>query len=337
MRQLLLPIFLLISSNVFAQNITYPSPLLLLDDFFSHHIIIAEKSTHQLHLYKNNNGSGELVKSYQMATGKVAGNKIFQGDHRTPEGIYQITDFITNKQLLQRYGKEGLIYGVGAFVLNYPNPIDSNLKKTGSGIWLHSTNDETRIDKGLDSRGCVVIANKDLKEVSEYIELNKSMIVIVQNLNFLQEKTWNTNKKELQDTFDSWLSAWRAKNIEDYIKFYDQQEYKDKTRGNYQQFKNYKKSVFSLPGAPEINATNLTILNTDEYAIIVFKQDYKSFNINDIGKKTLYLKKNDRYEWKIVAEIWSSLGEDKFSSSPFKPSMRFFNTPTNSDVILTNK
>ena len=26
------------------------------------------------------------------------------------------------------------------------------MKKTGSGIWLHSTNDETRIDKGLDSK-----------------------------------------------------------------------------------------------------------------------------------------------------------------------------------------
>ncbi len=49
--------------------------------------------------------------------------------------------------------------------MNYPNPIDQRLKKTGGGIWLHSTNDETRIEKGLDSRGCVVAANNDLKEI----------------------------------------------------------------------------------------------------------------------------------------------------------------------------
>ena len=47
------------------------------------------------------------------------------------------------------------------------------------GIWLHSTNDETRIDKGLDSRGCVVAANNDLKEIAQFVELDKTNIVIV--------------------------------------------------------------------------------------------------------------------------------------------------------------
>ena len=145
-----------------------PSSLLLLDDYFSHHIIIAEKSTHTLHLYRNDKGTPVHLKSYKMATGKKPGDKIFQGDHRTPEGIYFITDFIPRQELLDRYGKEGEIYGVGAFVTNYPNPIDHLEKKTGSGIWLHSTNDETRIEKGLDSRGCVVTANQHLIDISSY-------------------------------------------------------------------------------------------------------------------------------------------------------------------------
>ena len=123
-----------------------------LDDFFSHHILIAEKSTHQLHLFRNKGSYPEHIKTYQMATGKKAGNKFFQGDHKTPEGVYQFTNFLTHEDLIKRHGKAGEIYGVGAFVMNYPNPIDQRLQKTGGGIWLHSTNDETRIEKGLDSR-----------------------------------------------------------------------------------------------------------------------------------------------------------------------------------------
>jgi uncharacterized membrane protein len=61
----------------------------------------------------------------------------------------------------------------------------------------------------------------------------------------------------------------------------------------------------------------------DQYVAVVFKQDYQSAVINDIGMKTLYLKKDDYYKWKIVAELWSKIGPN--ANSDFKPSMRFFN------------
>ncbi|MBY0413622.1 MAG: L,D-transpeptidase family protein, partial [Bdellovibrionales bacterium] len=154
-----------------------PAPLLQLDNFFAHHVLVAEKSTHSLHLFKNTDGRPELVRTYQIATGKKPGDKESEGDFRTPEGVYNFVDFLTNKQLLAQSGPQGAIYGAGAFVTDYPNVIDRNMKKTGSGIWLHSTNDETRIDKGLDSRGCVVTANQELIDVSKYLELNKTPIV----------------------------------------------------------------------------------------------------------------------------------------------------------------
>ena len=68
--------------------------------------------------------------------------------------------------------------------MNYPNIIDKRSGKTGGGIWLHSTNDETRIEKGLDSRGCIVTTNKELIEISNFIELNKTPIIVVENINF---------------------------------------------------------------------------------------------------------------------------------------------------------
>ena len=302
----------------------YPDALLQLDGYFSHHVLVAVKSTHKLHLYKNDNGNPKLVKSYQMATGKKAGDKLFQGDHRTPEGIYYFIDFIPHQELIQRHGKAGEIYGVGAFVMDFPNPIDRQLKKTGGGIWLHSTNEETRIEKGLDSRGCLVIANKDLKDVSHYLELNRSSVVVVHDLSYLKKSAWKAKKQKIKTLIDSWLTSWKKEQFKQYIDHYHPTKFLDPNRGRYKSFYNYKNAVFKRPGAPSINISNLNIMVSKHYAVGTFRQHYKAQTINDTGHKKIYLKKDAYYNWKIVAEIWSKVGLGT-NQVAFKPSMRFFN------------
>tara|TARA_R110000868_G_scaffold226115_13_gene478653 strand:- start:3872 stop:4999 length:1128 start_codon:yes stop_codon:yes gene_type:complete len=307
-----------------------PAPLLQLDDKFSHHVLVAEKSTHQLHLFQNDNGRPKLVKTVQMATGKKAGDKIFQGDHRTPEGVYQMTEFLTHEDLIKRHGKAGEIYGVGAFVMNYPNPMDEVEGKTGGGIWIHSTNDETRIDKGLDSRGCVVTANVDLIELAKYIELNRTSVVVVHNLNYLKSEAWESERTNIKKTVSDWAQAWQDEDINTYLQQYDKKLFTDKSRGNYNSFAQYKKAVFSAPGKPQVTLTNLSIMMANGYAVATFVQDYKATNLADIGKKLLYLKKNEYYEWKIVSEVWTKNGiepsEEELNKVAFQPSMRFFKT-----------
>lgn len=301
----------------------YPSPLLRMDNFFSHHVLIAEKSTHSLHLFKNAEGKPELVRSYQIATGKKAGDKESEGDFRTPEGIYNFIDFLTNKQLVAQSGPQGLIYGAGAFVTDYPNPVDKILKKTGSGIWLHSTNDETRIEKGLDSRGCVVTANNELIDISKYLELNKTPIVIVQDLLYLNEKTFNTQKDELNKLLDNWVIAWRNKDIESYSSYYHPLEFSD-SKGKFHAYKAYKKAVFSNPGQPKIELDRISILKSKNYAVITFTQSYQSKTINDTGRKILYLRQDENYNWKIVSEVFTKNGLENMDKLAFEPSLRFF-------------
>lgn len=301
----------------------YPAPLLSLDNFYSHHVLIAEKSTHQLHLYKNADGKPELVKSYQVVTGKKTGDKGVEGDFRTPEGIYNFIDFMTNKELLQKTGSQGVIYGAGAFVTDYPNPVDKVLGKGGSGIWLHSTNDETRLDKGLDSRGCVVTANNDLIDVSKYLELNKTPIIIVQDLVYLNERTFETQRNGIRKSIDGWLDAWRNKNIESYMSYYHPTEFRD-TKGNWSKYKAYKQAVFSNPGKPKIDLDNISILQAKNYAVVTFTQKYQSNTINDAGKKFLYLKQDDAYNWKIVSENFTKVGFEGNDTIAFEPSLRFF-------------
>lgn len=305
-----------------SSDSAYPLNLLMLDDQFSHHVIVAEKSTHQLHLFQNDNGIPRFIKTYQMATGKFSGNKSNQGDKKTPEGIYLLTQFLNKKELLGRYGQEGQIYGAGAFVLNYPNVIDQRSNKTGSGIWLHSTDDESRISKGLDSKGCVVVNDNDLRDISRYIELDKTSIIIVQELLYVRKKTWESMRSEIKQTIDKWVSAWKNENIRDYMDYYDPREYGDHTHHNYVSLRNYKQAVFSGKSRPQIQLSNLSVLIHQNYSVVQFIQDYSSNKINDSGKKTLYLKKDNNYQWKIVAEYFDK--SFKKSSNNFNPSPRFF-------------
>ena len=51
--------------------------------------------------------------------------------------------------------------------------------------------------------------------------------------------------------------------------------------------------------------------------------------IQDSGKKVLYLKQDDKYDWKIIYEGWSKLDSD--NEVAFTPMMRFFDK-SNKDV-----
>lgn len=299
-----------------------PSNIYQLDPKFSHHVLIVEKSTHRLFLYENNESFPKLVKTYQIATGKITGDKAVQGDKKTPEGVYHFQRFRPAKELINLYGETGLIYGAGAFTMNYPNVIDSRDGKTGGGIWLHSTDDDSRVDKGLDSRGCVVAADADIKDISQYIDLNNTPIIVVQNLHFLKKSTWLKNKENLVSEVLTWADSWRDKKFETYIKQYSKTEFNDPSKGNWHQFKRYKKAIFSRTETPEIAFRNISILAHEDYAVVTLEQDYASQLVQDIGKKTLYLKKDENYDWKIVSEQWSKL--DPRDELAFVPAMRFF-------------
>lgn len=325
---LILGLLIANSWNLFAIDYL-PSNLIQLDSKFSHHVILVEKSTHKLFLYEAGEEKPKLIKTYDIATGKIKGNKRYQGDHKTPEGIYVFQNFHSDKELLDKYGDYAKIYGAGAFTTNYPNEIDKRAGKTGGGIWLHSTDDDSRVSKGLDSRGCVVAVDSDLKEISKYIDLDNTPIVIVQNINYLQEETWSENKREIVSSIDTWMKAWQAKDFENYIGSYSKNFF-SASKGGLSQYKAYKRAVFARKDTPQINFRNISILRFTDYAIVTLEQEYISDIINDIGKKTLYLERDENYDWKISAELWQKL-DATARNLAFTPSLRFFSNGSTID------
>ena len=324
----------LASSTVRLRAATMPAPLLRLDGRFSHHAIVVEKSTHRLHLYKNADGSPELARSIRIATGKKAGDKLSEGDHRTPEGVYRITGFLSHEALAEEYGKEGDIYGVGAFVLSYPNVIDVRAGKTGGGIWIHSTNDESRIEKGLESRGCVVTSNADLIALARHVELHRTPVVVVHNLNFISREAWDLERAGVEESLEDWLDAWRGESLERYLAHYHPEDFRDPARGwRLPRFGRHKRAVFAGPGRPTIAVSDVSILNADGYAVVSFRQDYRSRTISDVGRKTLHMTRNAHYEWKIVSEAWTKTGLGDSARPPFRPAQRHFATEDPSKIL----
>lgn len=336
MRKLL---FCILFLSTYAQSEEfYPENLILLDDYFTHHIVIAEKSTHRLFLYENQGGFPKLIQTYSMATGKKAGDKQNQGDHRTPEGVYEFTEFLPHKALIDRHGEAGRIYGVGAFVMDYPNPMDRREHKSGGGIWLHSTNDETRIEKGLDSRGCVVTRNKDLIDIAKYLELSKSHIVVVDSLKHLSDVSHKKTKDKVMAFLANWTDAWSNENVATYLSHYHPSKFQTPSGKKFGEFANYKERVFSYPGKPEVKLGNVSILQTNQYVKVTFTQHYKSNTINDTGKKTLFLVRDQYYSYKIVEERWQKIPapekQEGSAITSFEPSMRFFDSYTIDESIF---
>lgn len=311
--------------NCFAYEIEefLPSNIYLMDENFSHHILLVEKSTHSLFVYENQNGFPKLVKKYNSATGKFNGNKSIQGDRKTPEGVYYLNEFFESKELIEKYGEYGKIYGAGAFTTNYPNIMDARQGKTGGGIWLHSVDDEARVSKGTDSRGCVLVVDNDLKEISQFIDLKNTSMIIVQDLKFLNKETWEKNRNEIKQFVDSWASAWKNKDFDKYINSYSKELFESESKGNFTAYKSYKKAIFAKKDKPDIYFSNLSVMYHSNYAVVQMQQDYNSAVIQDIGKKTLYLVKDENYNWKIVAEQFSKI-EGQKEKIAFIPSMRFF-------------
>ncbi|HHX04511.1 MAG: L,D-transpeptidase family protein [Thiopseudomonas sp.] len=121
--------------------------------------VLVVKSERALHLMHR----GEVVKSYRVSLGKKIGPKEYEGDQRTPEGLYWIN-----------WRKQSDNFNL-AMHISYPNAKDLQRSKEtglppGGMIMLHGTpNDEEYPEwffNTLDwTEGCIALTNSDMQEV----------------------------------------------------------------------------------------------------------------------------------------------------------------------------
>jgi len=257
--------------------------------------IVVSKKQQKLAVVVDN----EVVERTSCITGKKKGDKLKEGDQRTPNGVYFPLTFIDGSELSEIYGK-------GAFPLNYPNIIDKRLfKRDGHGIWLHDTNDTAR--RPYSSNGCVVLYPNFFEKIRRLIAFKETPVVIVEDFDYTDPNTFNDTRRSIGFFVYEWKKAWEnsPQDIERYLSFYSK-DFISRFE-NLEAFKEYKRRVTKNKEWIKIDLDDLFILKDGRVLdfgniyVARFNMDYRSNNYNWSGVKLLYIIKDDS-GWKILAE-----------------------------------
>lgn len=273
-----------------------PDNLVIMGDgtAFSQYAMIADKSKRTLTVWKNEKNGLQLVTAVPMDIGKNGGNKTIRNDLKTPEGIY------FPQTVLEGPGLDYNEYGVRAFPLDYPNFFDQRAKKTGSGIWLHAIPETKSLLRG--SRGCVVVRNEIINQITPWITLKKTPVIIEDEVAYISPKELEKRRNDINAWLEKWRAAWETKNIEEYISMYAD-DFKS-MRMKRDQWKAYKDGLNKKYSYISVKLSRPVFFTHNDEAILNFMQQYESDMKKDFGRKTLYLRLVGN-EYKIIGEEWA--------------------------------
>ncbi|MCJ8273386.1 MAG: L,D-transpeptidase, partial [Psychrosphaera sp.] len=161
--------------------------------------VMVDISQSRLYLFANDNGVPKLIKDYYASSGKAGADKQVSGDNKTPVGVYFVTKRIPASRLPSKYG-------AGAFPLNYPNSWDSQLKKTGNGIWLHGSPVETYSRPPQASEGCISLTNFDFAELDKLVDIKSTPVIIGRSIQWISKEQWHKQQQQ----FNNLISTWAA-------------------------------------------------------------------------------------------------------------------------------
>lgn len=280
---------------------TYPKQILNLssDARIATNALLADKAKRQLSIIDAESLlRGAPKEQYKIDIGKKSGDKRKRDDKRTPEGIYK---------LLERKAPPEIpfeTYGSVAFTTNYPNFFDKYQNKTGSGIWLHSVPDKVPLTRG--SRGCVVLRNDDIKKVEPAILLNRTFLVIDNQIQWVSEEEHLEAKEYALNWFNQWRTQWQTQDLENYITNYS--DAFSAPPFNKKSWLAHKQKLKDRYSYVKVSVSDPNIFQLKNQYVLQFVQDYESDGHRDIGIKTLYVLREGN-QLKIQREEWAPLAE----------------------------
>jgi len=286
---------LLISARVSFSSSTAKVPSYLLDmgDGANLYALLVDKQNQTLYLYRSTPDGPRLDKQFRCTTGKNNnGAKVREGDKKTPNGVYFFKNILEDEQLPSKYG-------VRAFPMDYPNDFDRLDNKTGYGIWLHAVDLDERVSNSFDTEGCVVVTNNDILEISPYIRLNSTPIIVDDSIISEPASSLDEEKKEILAFIDTWVKSWAGKDLDRYMDCYDERFYgygRSKTEQ-----RRYKENLNRTYSEINVKLSDYQIFGYHGYIVVSFVQDYRSNRFHSTGRKKLYLTRTENGP-KILSE-----------------------------------
>ncbi len=254
------------------------------------YFLIVDKQKQLLYLFGEN---GNIIKQVPCSTGANTGDKLTEGDERTPEGIYFLTERVKD---LSNYE----LYGGIAYKTNYPNPIDRLFGKNGHGIWLHGRGKKL---VPFDTKGCVAVATPVLEGLKKYIHEDMTPILIAQHIEIKdKDPSCLAEINRLRHKVLLWKLAWKDKDVK-FFDFYDQHLFARTSHKPFTEFIREKLHYFSIYKWIDIYIPKVFILKGPYYFVVYFYQYFRSPKFQSQGIKRLYWMKIDG-DFKIVASEW---------------------------------
>ncbi|ELZ8903077.1 murein L,D-transpeptidase [Campylobacter coli] len=258
-------------------------------------IVLTNKTDKILRVYSYSDGKIKQDFEQKAIITGLMGDKQVEGDLKTPVGFYELG---------RKFNPGDPYYGPFAFATTYPNLLDKVQGKTGGGIWIHGYPlDGTRLDE-FKTRGCIALFNENLEEFAKVVQ-DKKVFAIT------EEKEKVRAKKEdiaalLADLF-AWKLAWTDSDINTYLNFYDEKQFKRFDKMKFEQFASMKKSIFSRKEDKKIKFSDINIspypnVENETMYRISFYEDYYTKNYQFKGDKILYVKIDSKGKMKILAE-----------------------------------
>ena len=270
------------------------------------HIIVVDLQHSELYLYGNtaSNINPRLLKRHYIASGSAGFGKQREGDLKTPLGIYSIKGRRSDASLPD-------LYGSGALILDYPNPLDKLLGRTGSGIWLHGVPHRQRSRAPRSSEGCVTMANDYLNELSERIDPDSTTVILGGPISWSDIDQQMRNKERFQELFKQYKDAWIQHRTADLQALYHASALPRSLRiANVSRDAAMPDSQRPLDALAAVSATSISILRNPSLSDNNQRSNHviMDFELNHGGQITLYWAKDGTGEWRIVHETVSTPG-----------------------------
>ncbi len=266
----------------------------------SKHAIAVDASRSRLYLFENRQGteSGaagqmKLVGDYYISVGQSGVEKTTEGDLRTPVGVYYITSSLDASKLPD-------LYGAGALPINYPNALDLQRGKTGSGIWLHGSPSEQFARPPLASEGCVVLSNQDLESLLSKVSVRTTPVVIAAQLNWVNQQTLAAERDKFEQTLDAWRNLKSQGKLDELKAFYSQR-FDNQGQKLADWWPRMESEVRSL-NSKEVELKDLSVLNwrdNDDTMVVTFGE-VPVGKSRGVTKRQYWIREGDR--WKIFNE-----------------------------------
>jgi murein L,D-transpeptidase YafK len=193
------------------------------------------------------------------------------------------------------------LYGIAAYPLNYPNEWDKKQGKSGHGIWLHGTPQETFSRPPQASDGCVVLTNADIESLMPVLkDGNTPFVISAEN----EAPIVSSQQREgLVRAIEQWRSDWQSKKTEIYLSHYAPDFFTEDM--NFSAWAAHKRRVQQDKSAIQVKLSGLSIFrypNSQKImAVVNFNQDYQANNLNNKMRKRQYWLLEQR-RWKILYE-----------------------------------